>query len=280
MTSGLRTSSARLAMVGLVAALPSLSAVHPVRAQAIGLPGQNRDVPVEINAEDGIEWQRDARAYIARGKARARQGEVTVHGDTLIAYYRDAPTGGTEIWRMDAQENVRIVSPDQTAFGDKAVYDVTRGVLVLTGNTRLVTSEDTITARDSLEFWEKRALAVARGNAIAVRGDKRLRADVLTAHFKRGKNGKSRIHRVEAFDNVLISSPTEIIRSRRAVYNLATGIVVLTGSVKITRGDDQLNGEAAEVNLNSGVSRMLSTGKGRVRGVFKPRRARVGSQKQ
>lgn len=280
MTSGLRTSSARLAMVGLVAALPSLSAVHPVRAQAIGLPGQNRDVPVEINAEDGIEWQRDARAYIARGKARARQGDVTVHGDTLIAYYRDAATGGTEIWRMDAQENVRIVSPDQTAFGDKAVYDVTRGVLVLTGNTRLVTSEDTITARDSLEFWEKRALAVARGNAIAVRGDKRLRADVLTAHFKRGKNGKSRIHRVEAFDNVLISSPTEIIRSRRAVYNLATGIVVLTGSVKITRGDDQLNGEAAEVNLNSGVSRMLSTGKGPVRGVFKPRRARKGLQKQ
>lgn len=246
-------------------------------AQAIGLPGQSQELPIEINADEGIEWQRDAGAYIARGNARAVQGDVAIHAGTLIAYYRQGAKGSTEIWRIDAETNVRIVGPNQTAFGDKAVYDVIQGVLVLTGGTRLVTPQDRITARDSLEYWEKRALAVARGNAVAVRGEKRLRADVLTASFKRGKDGKSRVDRIEAFDNVRISSPTEIVRANRGVYNVSTGIVILKGGVKITRGQDQLNGEAAEVNLNTGVSRMLSSGRGPVRGVFAPRRNRDNS---
>ena len=40
-------------------------------AQGIGLPGQNRDKPIEIFADEGIEWQQKAQAYIARVNARA-----------------------------------------------------------------------------------------------------------------------------------------------------------------------------------------------------------------
>ena len=278
MTRRRRPTATNIAVAIMAAMLAHPFAADGAYAQAIGLPGQNREIPIEINADDGIEWQRDVRAYIARGNARAVQGNVAIHAETLIAYYRDGPGGGTEIWRMDAETNVRVVSPDQTAFGDKAVYDVTKGILVLTGNTRLVTAEDRITARDSLEYWEKRALAVARGNAVATRGKKRLRADVLTAKFERGKDGKSRLSVIEAFDNVLISSPTEVVRANRAVYNVLTGIAILTGAVKITRGGNQLNGERAEVNMNTGVSRMLSGGRGPVRGIFMPDRGREGSR--
>jgi lipopolysaccharide export system protein LptA len=49
---------------------------------------------------------------------------------------------------------------------------------------------------------------------------------------------------------------------------------VLRGGVKITRGADQLNGDAAEIDLNTGVSRLLSSGSGRVRGVFGPKNLR------
>lgn len=248
----------------------ALMVMAQAHAQGIGLPGQDRNTPIEIYADEGIEWQQKSQAYIARGNARAVQGEVTIFGDVLIAYYRKLPQGGTQIWRMDATGNVRIVSPEQTAYGAKAVYGVESGVLVMTGKPLLVTKTDRITARDSLEYWEKRSMAVARGNAIAVRGDKRLRADVLTAYFVKGKDGKSEMRRIDAFDNVLISSPTEIVRARRGVYNVKTGIVVATGSVKITRGQDQLNGQAAEINLNTGISRMLSGGAGRVHGIFQP----------
>ena len=142
---------------------------------------------------------------------------------------------------------------------------------MLTGNVRMETATDRITARDSLEYWEKRNLAVARGDAIAERGENKLRADVLTAHFLKDANGKSRVRQVDAFDNIVITTPDEIVRSNRGVYDVETGIAKLTGSVKITRGTNQLNGEYAEVNLTTGVSQLFGGGGG-VRGVFTPDR--------
>jgi lipopolysaccharide export system protein LptA len=254
----------------LLAVVSVLCWCAAANGQGLGLPNQNNAQPVEIHADQGIEWQQDAQAYIARGNARARQGDTTVHADTLTAFYRKGAEGRSQIWRIDADGNVRIATPRQTAYGAKGVYDVEKGIFVLTGAPRLVTETDRISATDSLEFWEQKSFAVARGKALAIRGDKRLRADVLTAHFTKGKDGRSEVTRVEAFDNVHISTPEEVVRGRRGVYNTRTGIVILRGSVKITRGKDQLNGDSAEVNLNTGVSRLLSGGSGQVKGIFEP----------
>jgi lipopolysaccharide export system protein LptA len=256
---------------GLIVALGMLVVSCGVNAQGIGLPGQSRDRPLEILADQGIEWNQPRKAYIARGNAQAIQGDVAVRAEVLTAYYRETTGGRTDIWRIDADTAVRIVTPTQQAFGDKAVYDVEKGVLVLTGkNVRLVTETDRITARDSLEYWEKRNMAVARGEAVAVRGDNRMRSDVMTAEFDKDAAGKSKISQVHVYDNVVISSPTEIVRADRGTYNLDTGIAVLTGSVKITRGENQLNGERAEVNLNTGVSKLFGGGSQGVRGYLVP----------
>jgi lipopolysaccharide export system protein LptA len=284
-------------IAGIAAASIALAQAGAALAQGIGLPNQSRDTPIEIHADEGIEWRQDAQAYIARGNARAAQNDTTVYADKLTAYYRKPPPdekkagekkgtstvggqpqGGSEIIRIDADANVRIVSPRQTAFGDKAVYDVEKSILVLTGRPRMVTETDTITAKRSLEFWELKSMAVARGDAIAVRADKRLRADILTAHFEKDAEGKSEVRRIDAFDNVVITSPTEIVRGRQGVYDVKTGIAVLQGDVKITRGEDQLNGDAAEVNMNTGVSKMLSQSSRQVRGVFRSRSTRPGAE--
>lgn len=260
-------------MIRPLAALASMALVWVTAAhgQGLGLPSQTSELPIEINADNGIEWQQDAQAYIARGNAKAQQGDVTVHADQLTAYYEKGPEGNTQIWRIDADGRVRITTPQQTAYGRKGVYQVTKGIFVLTGSPRLVTQTDEITAKRSIEFFEARSLAVARGDAIAIRDDKRLRADVLTAIFAKGKDGKTEVNRVDAYDNVLISTPEEIVRGQRGVYYTETGIIVLRGSVRITRGNDQLNGDAAEVNLNTGVSRLLSGGAGQVKGIFQPK---------
>jgi lipopolysaccharide export system protein LptA len=245
-----------------------------VYAQGIGLPNQAREQPIEIDADNSIEWQQDSQTYIARGNAKAKQGDVVILADQLTAYYKKQKPGGMQIWRIDADGNVRIVSPRQKAFGTKGVYDVTKGIFVLTGAPRLITETEKISADKSIEFWEKKSMAIARGNAIAVQGDKTLRADILTALFRKMQNGRSEIIRVDAYDNVSIKSPKELIRSKRGIYNTKTGIVILHGGVKITRGPDQLNGDSAEVNLNTGVSRLLSTGKNKVRGLFGPKNFR------
>lgn len=247
-----------------------LASAGTVNAQGIGLPNQGTGQPIQIHAERGIEWRQNEKAYIARGNARAAQGDVTVHAEVLTAYYREAKDGSTTIWRIDADENVRIVTPTQRAFGDKGVYEVDSGILVLTGRVRMDTETDRITARDSLEYWEKRNLAVARGNAIAWRGENRLRADILTAHFLEGTDGQTRVRQVDAYNNVVITTPEDIVRSERGVYDVETGIATLSGSVKITRGENQLNGAYAEVDLNTGISRLFGTGQGGVTGILNP----------
>ena len=258
-------------------AVSLLAAAAPAIAQGLSAL-QSGDQPLAINADEGIEWRRDSNQYIARGNASAAQGDVEIFADVLIATYRDAPEGGTEIYQIDAQGSVRIVSPTETVYGDAGRYDVDRGVLVMRGqNLKLETGQDVVTARDSLEFWEKQNIAVARGDAVAIRDDKRLQADTLTALFKPDESGKLRIEQIDGKGNVEITTPTDFVRGNKAVYYVQRELATLTGAVKITRGDNQLNGEYAEVNLAPGVSRLLAGppgqgGKVRVRGLLIPRR--------
>ncbi len=251
--------------------MASLAHIQIAHAQSLGF-SRGGDGPIQIEADDGIEWQRANQLYVARGNARAQQGTVTVEADELIASYRPNAAGENEIFRIDANGNVRILSDDEVARSDKAVYDIDNGVLVMTGDRiQLDTAQDTIVARDSMEYYETRQLAVARGDALAIRGDRRVRADVLTAHFGEGGQ-QAKMERIEALGNVIVSTPTDIVRAEKGDYDPARGIATVTGKVKITRGDTQLNGERAEVNLETGESRLLSSSSGeRVRGLFLPR---------
>jgi lipopolysaccharide export system protein LptA len=254
-------------MIRLVIAILLGTLSVAVNAQSFITGGKGN--PVEINADDGIEWQRDTKAYVARGNARAAQNGVEILADTLTAFYRDGKDGnGQEVFRIDADGNVRVSSKSEKAFGDRGVYHVDDSVFVLVGaNLRFETPSALITARDTLEYWDLRQLAVARGDAIVVGSDGRLRADILTAHIT--KQGKRDIDQIDAFGNVLVSTGEEIARGDEGVYNPQTEIATLCGNVKITRGKNQLNGACAEVNLKTGNSRLIGDGK-RVKGLITP----------
>ncbi|MBT3305073.1 MAG: hypothetical protein HN377_01175 [Alphaproteobacteria bacterium] len=228
-------------------------------AQSLNFGSGDSDQPIEIFADNGIEWQQENLIFLARGNARAVRGPVTVFADELRAYYREKPDGGTDIWRLDATGKVRIKTAGETAYGDKAIYQVKNGILVLSGRkVRLVAGTDEITATKQLEYWENKRMAVARGNAFASRADKRIKADVLASYFKADKNGDNKLYRVDAFDSVKIVTQDNTATSDRAVYNVESGIATLTGSVKLVRGKNVLTGCSAEVNLNSGISKIFS----------------------
>jgi lipopolysaccharide export system protein LptA len=167
---------------------------RPVAAQGLNpLAGSADSLPIDISAESGIEWQQDKQIYVARGHAVAVRGTSEVHADTLTAHYRPTKAkgaeGGNEVYRLDADGHVLIKAPNRTVVGDQAVYDVDQQIGVITGrHLQLTTPTDVVTARDSLEWYDQQQIAVARGDAIAVRGDRRIRADVLTAHFIKDKN--------------------------------------------------------------------------------------------
>ncbi len=280
------SAAMRLGLAIVWLAVP-LSLFLPAPAPAQGIAGlTGGDEPLEINADQGIEWRRNEQTYVARGNASATRGKISVFADVLIAHYRPVPGRASEIDRIDAEGNVRIVSPTETIYGDRGAYDVVNGVLVLVGkDLRLVGEKDLITARDSLEYWEKRQVAVARGDAVAVREDKRIRADVLTAHFEPAANQDLQLTKVDAFGNVRVNTATEFARGDRGVYYVERQFATLSGSVKITREDNQLNGEYAEVDMASGVSRLLAAPPGsasttRVQGLIVPKRKPTEELKQ
>ncbi|AJD54045.1 MULTISPECIES: LptA/OstA family protein [Thalassospira] len=249
--------------------VPSVAAY----ADPLGL-AQSGSGGLEVESDNGIEWRRNEQVLIARGNAVAKRGNSRVDADELRALYRDRD-GQSEIYRIIATGNVKLSSETDVATGDQAIYDIDDAVVVLTGkDLRYKTPNETLTAEESLEYWETERMAVARGNAVAVADDRTLRGDVLTARFEAGKNGENELSRIDGDGNVTIRTSTDFVVGNQGVYDAKTGIATLVGSVKITRGENQLNGDRAVVDLNTGVSRLTASGNGdgksRVRGLLVP----------
>ncbi|HVM80470.1 MAG TPA: LptA/OstA family protein [Stellaceae bacterium] len=228
---------------------------------------------VHVEADQGIEWRQSDRVYIARGNAKVTRGNATVHADTLTAHYRpakaaagkpadtsDDPAAGTEIYYVEADGHVRFETETQTVTGDRAVYDLDQATVVVTGkDLKLVTPKDTVTAQDSLEWWDQKQLAVARGNATAVREGKRVTADVLMAEVERDEKGGQHISRIDAQGNVVLVGKDQVGRGDSGVYNVETGIATLVGHVRLTRGENELRGNYAVVDLNNNLGRLLGS---------------------
>jgi lipopolysaccharide export system protein LptA len=323
--------TARLAIAAVLAGPVLAASMSGAFAQPLDLSGGG---PVEVTATEGIEWRQAEQVVVARGNAHAVREGVTIDATRLIARYRprggaaaaqaakpgpdgapaaESPLSGGEIWRLEAEGNVRISSQTDRAQGDRAVYDMDQAVMVLTGrDLRLMTPTDTITARDSLEYWSGRRMAVARGAAKVNTADNRqINADTLVGYFleqapavqpvaartpatpapagpalrtpgvaapgaaagagpRRVPGEGSKLDRVEVFGNVEIRTETEVVRGDRAVYSPITGMARVLGSVRITRGPNQLQGQEAIVNLRSGVSRLVSAPGQRVQGLVLP----------
>lgn len=286
--------TAVLAAPGCVRAKEAAKAPSP---SVVNLDGGKSGTPLEVYADDGMELSQDMKTITAHGNAKAIRGNVTVTSATLVAYYRDKPgnpasTGrkaaspapggqesGSEVWRIEAIDHVTIASPTETVYGDHADYNIDDDMVVVTGNDlRMVTATDLVTARDSLEYWNQKQVAVARGKAVAARAGKSIAADILTADFAKDSDGKMAISKAHADKNVVLTTPTETVTGDHADYDIGTGIVIILGQdVRLVRDKNTLDGQYAVVNLNTGISKLYPVppggsagGQQRVKGFFVP----------
>jgi lipopolysaccharide export system protein LptA len=207
-------------------------------------------------------------------------------------------TGNNEIYRLEADGHVHIFTQTDQAWGDHAVYDIDQAVLVLTGKAlKLTTPTDVLTSRDAMEYWSQKHMAVGRGDATATSNDgRRIVGDTLVAYTvdnaaphapgtpapppppKPKKDDKAqdplaasgKIQRVEAYGHVQVRTATEIVNGDRGVYVPDTGMARVVGRVHITRGENQLNGAAAIVNMKTGIATMVQTPGERVQGLVVP----------
>jgi lipopolysaccharide export system protein LptA len=238
--------------------------------------------PLVITADGSLEWRRDAKLYIARKNAVAKQGTTELHADTLTASYTDAKNGGLSISRIEAAGRVKIISDGAQGQGGAGYYDIKRGYAELSGSDlSLKTKTDIVTARDTITYDTKKQEMVATGLTRAVRGDDVITADVLTGRFaKDAASGQSKLSDLTANGHVVITTPNEVLYGERGHYDARTNMATMEGDVRIERGQNMITGARGEVDLNTNISRIFGApattdgsetpAAGRVRGVFYP----------
>ncbi len=210
--------------------------------------------------------------------------------------------GSSEIWKFEADGNVVVdngnAAKPSIAYGDHATYDIDSQRAVLTGkNLHLDSGADRITARDSFEYLTDKKEAIATGDAKAVQtptaanpNTRTVTADTLHVFFMqdRAANAKDNsglaADHIEARGHVRVTTETvngaekqtSTATSEQATFDNKGNKATLMGNVKIARGPNQLEGERAEVDMNTGVSRLLAAPaaangkKPRVRGLLVP----------
>ncbi|MFZ4124790.1 MAG: lipopolysaccharide transport periplasmic protein LptA [Rickettsiales bacterium] len=138
-------------------------------------------------------------------------------------------------------------------------------------------------ASDTLEVLQNEQKAIFVGNVIATQGNINMRAERMVVFYRETPSGKQTtssavggekgIYRVEAYGNVIFTTPTETGQGDQAVYNVDTETVDLMGNVTLTRDKNVLKGTSLTYNMATGRSILNSssgqTG-GRVRGLFIP----------
>ena len=255
-----------------------------MQTQAQDAPLKPSNDPLEVTADGSLEWDRAKQFFTARDNAKAVQGASSIEAQTLTALYRDGADNGLEIYEIKADTNVVLNNQESIAYGDQGFYDLDKGYAELTGeNLKLVSPDQTITAKEKFEYWveEGRAQAIGRPRVIRPKADRSgndiLDADLIIANFKTNAQGERVIDTLEAKGNVVITTPAEIMTGAYGIYRSATNKAELSGGVTITRGPNILEGARAVVDLNTNISQIFGgakqithDGKGRVRGVFYP----------
>ncbi len=109
----------------------------------------DRSLPIEITA-DRLEVVQPDRVATFTGNVDAVQGDMVLSADRLRVYYNGSGQGaapaavGGSIRRIEAEGNVFLSSPSQTAQGKTGVYDVASDQLTLEGSVVLTQGDDVI----------------------------------------------------------------------------------------------------------------------------------------
>ena len=134
----------------------------------------------------------------------------------------------------------------------------------------------------TLEVRDKDKVATFSGNVHVIQGDTDMRCRSLVVFYEDegaqgaganpgirtaqpGPGGNSKIKRLEANGNVVVTQKDQTATGDKGVFDMRANTVTLLGNVVMSQGQNVLRGERLVVNLTSGVSRVEG---GRVQGLF------------
>ena len=234
--------------------------------------GIKKNEPVQIEASHELEWLRKDYKYRATGDVVITQGATVIKAKSAEANY-DPQQGPSALTTISVKDDVVITNGDKTIIADEGDYDAIAQVLKLRGSNVTVTGPDLkVTAKNGIDYYTAENKAVAMGNAEVKQKAQTLRAQKITAWFD--KNNK--LQRAEANGNVVIVQPgkdggQDIAQADQGTYDIKNNNALLKGHVKLTQGDNHMQGDTATIDLTTGYSTLKNTNAGgRVRAIFTP----------
>lgn len=110
---------------------------------------------------------------------------------------------------------------------------------------------------EQMDCDQNHNVCVAKGNAIAEKLNdskvKILKADQITSYFsKEGGTGPLKVARLEAEGNVFFIIGGIVIQGKRGTYLADNEVAEVFDDVKVTNGNNQLDGGYAKVNMKTG----------------------------
>lgn len=229
-----------------------------INSQQIINQKQNGE-PVEIYAEQGIEWHKNDNKYLAIGNAIAKSGKMSVNSDRIEAFYEESDNSGMNIKLVKAHRNVIVTDENLKIVGGKlAEYNLKKDYFSIFGKNLILTSqENKLESNNKMEYWRTKGVAIASGKAKAQKGNEfKIEAEKLVWYLNENDK-KIDVKKIFGFENVSIYTNNEVAFSDKALYNKENGICKLFGNVKLQKGDSFLTGDYAEVDLNKGISKLL-----------------------
>ena len=97
----------------------------------------NTTAPVQYGADAG---EYTPNGFALRGRAEVTQGTNRIRADAIQGF-----TTGSNLTRVEASGNVYFVTPDQSMRGDRAVYNLNEGTVMVTGDVILTQGQNVLT---------------------------------------------------------------------------------------------------------------------------------------
>lgn len=129
---------------------------------------------------------------------------------------------------------------------------------------------------DRLEVLDNESTALLSGNVSVVQGTTILKASrIKVYYFKKGASGTnaSGVKRIEASGKVAVRSENNLATATKAVVDMQSEIVTLTGDVVISQGPNAVTGCTLRVNLKTNEAKLdpCASEGGRVKMILTPK---------
>lgn len=210
---------------------------------------------LEIEASGFLEWNQENKSYIAKGDAIATQGGRTIEADEIIAFY--ASEENRDITRIEAAGSVKFSDVLGSGYSDRLHYEMNTQTVTLNGNENYFESEEfTAQSSNQIQFNELDGILNLKDDAmISISEARKIEAQRLEIELSDDGN----VTTINAEGDVKLTEKAgRIAYSGSAFYEAENGNITLSDSVEILDGNNQLRGDKAIINVETGYSKILA----------------------